>query len=170
MSYLTCNCRPLLTDRVYDKKEQVFREYCIKCGNLIAVLPDTHKNRKEYAIRRITNLSAVKQSILDGEQDTIVQEVVSEEMKIGEVASKISFRSTPTVTIEYDPNAEVTEKQGQGGNTFLQVEVKVDGRKALLPVSQRLLTKLQPFRTPCKLKIERTGDGFATDYSVTQVK
>ena len=91
-------------------------------------------------------------------------------MKIGETASKISFRRTPTITIEYDPNAEAIEKQGQGGNTYLQVQVKVDGRPALLPISQNLLRKLQPFRAPTKLKIERTGDGFTTDYTVTLVK
>jgi hypothetical protein len=100
----------------------------------------------------------------------IQKEAIDSEMKIGEIASKISFRRTPIITIDYDPTVEAVEKTGQGGNTYLQVQVKMDGRPALLPVSQNLLSKLQPFRTACKLKIERTGDGFTTDYTVTQVK
>jgi hypothetical protein len=98
------------------------------------------------------------------------KEVIDYNMKIGEVASKISFKRTPEVIIDYDPSAEAVEKAGQGNSTYLQIQVKQEGRIALLPVSQGLLTKLQPFTQPTRLKITRSGDGFTTTYAVEKVK
>jgi hypothetical protein len=99
-----------------------------------------------------------------------VLEVTRQKMKISEVPIEIKFKTMPTVIVTYDPQADVTPVTGQGGKTYYNVPVQMDGHAAILPVSGKLLQLLSPIKQPTKLKITRTGESFNTNFTVEPVR
>ncbi|HYY91773.1 MAG TPA: hypothetical protein VE955_07275 [Candidatus Dormibacteraeota bacterium] len=91
---------------------------------------------------------------------------------------KISFKDTPHVVVEYDPNLDEVEREGRNGPYPLapvklyaldDVDFKTP-RTALLPIgSNRLYSKL-PVDKLHTVDIQMTGTGMDTDYQVKILK
>jgi hypothetical protein len=91
---------------------------------------------------------------------------------------KISFKDTPHVIVEYDPELESVEKEGRNGpyelapvKLYTVEDAKFEKpRPALLPIgSNRLYNKLPPVDKHV-IDIIKTGDGLESDYQVKILK
>lgn len=86
--------------------------------------------------------------------------------KIRDIVVGLDFESTPTHTVEFDPEAETRTEKGREGD-FDVVNVKENGTVYTLSLSNKsLLRELAKVGVVSRLEITRTGKSYDTKYVV----
>lgn len=94
---------------------------------------------------------------------------MSEETTFDQLPAIISFEHVKKQRVTFNPKAKVRNFEGRNG-PFPAVLVQQDGADVWLPVSSARLQRKLHKLTAGTYDIERTGEGFSTDYEITPVK
>jgi len=89
--------------------------------------------------------------------------------KIGDIPTKISFKTERVHIVELDPAQESETRNSRDGGDYEVFLVRENGSPAYLSgSSNRLIQQIQGLRltVPSRLRITRQGDGFDTTYAV----
>lgn len=86
--------------------------------------------------------------------------------KLKDVSLGLDFESQPTHIIEFDPNAETESRSGRNGD-YEVIPVVEAGQTVYLALSNKALVRtLQKITGKSRLEITRSGESYATTYTV----
>jgi hypothetical protein len=89
---------------------------------------------------------------------------------IRDIVLGIDFTSVPVHVISFDPATPTRSVEARDGKRFEVVDVTENGRRVSLSLSNKTLIRaLVQISEPCKLKITRSGESYATKYTVEKV-